>query len=77
MKMCMSVYGIDLLQNNLSMVQNSKNLCIYKRKYKDKLLDKINIKNKVIYLILYLLAWYNRRFCINMVTMNDYFILIL
>ena len=38
--MCMSVYGIDLLQNNLSMVQNSKNLCIYKRKYKDKLLAK-------------------------------------
>ena len=37
---CMSVYGIDLLQNNLSMVQNSKNLCIYKRKYKDKLLAK-------------------------------------
>ena len=28
MEMCMSVYGIDLLQNNLSMVQNSKNLCI-------------------------------------------------
>ena len=25
MKMCMSVYGIDLLQNNLSLVQNSKN----------------------------------------------------
>ena len=40
MKMCMSVYGIDLLQNNLSMVQNSKNLYIYKRKYKDKLLAK-------------------------------------
>ena len=40
MKMCMSVYGIDLLQNNLSMVQNSKKLCIYKRKYKDKLLAK-------------------------------------
>ena len=40
MKMCMSVYGIDLLQNSLSMVQNSKNLCIYKRKYKDKLLAK-------------------------------------
>ena len=37
--MCMSVYGIDLLQNTLSMVQNSKNLCIYK-KYKDKLLAK-------------------------------------
>ena len=28
MKMCMSVYGIDLLQQNLSMVQNSENLCI-------------------------------------------------
>ena len=40
LKMCMSVYGIDLLQNNLSMVQNSKYLCIYKRKYKDKLLAK-------------------------------------
>ena len=40
MKMCMFVYGIDLLQNNLSMVQNSKNVCIYKRKYKDKLLAK-------------------------------------
>ena len=38
--MCMSVYGIDLLQNNLSMVQNSNNLCIYKRKYKYKLLAK-------------------------------------
>ena len=40
MKMCMSVYGIDLLQKNISMVQNSDNLCIYKRKYKDKLLAK-------------------------------------
>ena len=38
MKMCMSVYGIDLLQKNISMIQNSENLCIYKRKYKDKLL---------------------------------------
>ena len=37
MKMCMSVYGIDLLQKNISMIQNSENLCIYKRKYKDKL----------------------------------------
>ena len=26
--MCMSVYGIDLLQKNISMVQNSDNLCI-------------------------------------------------
>ena len=40
MKMCMSVYGSDLLQKNISMVQNSDNLCIYKRKYKDKLLAK-------------------------------------
>ena len=40
MKMCMSVYGIDLLQKNISMVQNSDNLFIYKRKYKDKLLAK-------------------------------------
>ena len=31
--MCMSVYGIDI-----SMIQNSENLCIYKRKYKDKLI---------------------------------------
>ena len=38
MKMCMPVYGIDLLQKNISMIQNSENLCIYKRKYKDKLL---------------------------------------
>ena len=36
MKMCMSVYGIDLLQKNLSMVQNSESLYIYKRRYKDK-----------------------------------------
>ena len=40
MKMCMSVYDIDLLQKNISMVQNSDNLFIYKRKYKDKLLAK-------------------------------------
>ena len=40
MKMSMSVNGIDLLQKNLSMEQNSKNVCIYKRKYKDKLLAK-------------------------------------
>ena len=38
--MCMSVYGIDLLQKNISMVPNSDNLFIYKRKYKDKLLAK-------------------------------------
>ena len=38
MKMCMSVYGIDLLQKNIYMIQNNENLCIYKRKYKDKLL---------------------------------------
>ena len=37
MKMFMSVYGIDLLQKNKSMVQNTDNLCIYKTKYKDKL----------------------------------------
>ena len=37
--MCMSVYGIDLLQKNISMIQNSENFCIYKRKYKDKLID--------------------------------------
>ena len=42
MKMCMSVYGIDLLQKNISMVQNSDNLFIYKRKYKDNLLAKYN-----------------------------------
>ena len=35
----MSVYGIDLLQK-LSMVHNSEYLCIYKRKYKYKLLAK-------------------------------------
>ena len=40
MKMCMSVYGTDLLQNNLSMVQNSESLYIYKRRYKDNLLVK-------------------------------------
>ena len=40
MKMCMSLYGIDLLQKNLTMVKNNENLCIYKRKYKDKLLAK-------------------------------------
>ena len=40
MKMCKTVYGIDLLQKNISMVQNSDNLFIYKRKYKDKLLAK-------------------------------------
>ena len=40
MKMCMSVYGIDLLQKNISMVPNSDNLFICKRKYKDKLLAK-------------------------------------
>ena len=40
MKMCMSVYGIDLLQKNFSMVQNSESLYIYKRRYKDNLLDK-------------------------------------
>ena len=34
----MSVYGIDLLQKNISMIQNSENSCIYRRKYKDKLL---------------------------------------
>ena len=38
--MCMPVYGVDLLQKNLSMVQNSENLCIYKREYKDKLFAK-------------------------------------
>ena len=36
----MPVYGIDLLQKNLSMVQNNGNLCIYKWKYNDKLLAK-------------------------------------
>ena len=40
MKICMSVYGVDLLQNNRSMFQNSETLCIYKRKYKDNLLVK-------------------------------------
>ena len=40
MKMCMSVYGTDLLQKNLSMVQNSESLYIYKRRYKDNLLVK-------------------------------------
>ena len=40
MKMCMSVCGIDLLQRNLCIVQNSINLCIYKRKYTYKLLAK-------------------------------------
>ena len=34
------VYGIDLLQKNLSLVQNSKNVYIYKRNYEDKLLTK-------------------------------------
>ena len=38
--MCISVYGIDLLQKNLSMVQNSESLYIYKRRYKDNLLVK-------------------------------------
>ena len=38
MKMCMPVYGFDLLQKNISMVQNNENLCIYQRKYKYKLL---------------------------------------
>ena len=27
--MCMSIYGIDLLPKNISLVQNSENLCIY------------------------------------------------
>ena len=40
MKMCMSVYGIDLLQKNLSMVQNSESLYIYKRRYQDNRLVK-------------------------------------
>ena len=41
MKMCMSVYGIDLLQKNLSMVQTgSESLYIFKRRYKDNLLVK-------------------------------------
>ena len=40
MKISMSIYGIDLLQKNLSMVQNSKNLCIYKESIKIKLLAK-------------------------------------
>ena len=39
--MCMSVYGIDLLQKNLSMVQTgSESLYIFKRRYKDNLLVK-------------------------------------
>ena len=38
--MCMSVYGIDLLQKNVSMVQNSESLYFYKRRYKDNLLVK-------------------------------------
>ena len=38
--MCMSVYGIDLLQKNFSIVQNSISLYIYKRRYKDNLLVK-------------------------------------
>ena len=46
MEKCMSLYGIDLLQNYL---WYSKYLCIYKRKYKEKLLTKINIKNKAIF----------------------------
>ena len=33
-------WNIDLLQKNISMVQNSDNLFIYKRKYKDQLLAK-------------------------------------
>ena len=39
-KMCMSVYGVDLLQKNLSLIQNSDSLYIYKSKYKDELLSK-------------------------------------
>ena len=35
-----SVYGVDLLQKNLSIVQNSENFGMYKRMYKDKLLAK-------------------------------------
>ena len=34
MKMCISVYGIDLLQKNISMVQNSDNLFVYKESIK-------------------------------------------
>ena len=34
MKMCMSVYGIDLLQKNISMVQNSDNLLYIKESIK-------------------------------------------
>ena len=41
MKMCMSVYSIEFLQNNLSMVQNNENLCIYTRKFKNNLLSRI------------------------------------
>ena len=37
MKMCMPFYGIDLLQKNLSMLQNSESLYIYKRRFKDNL----------------------------------------
>ena len=36
----MSVYGMYLLQKNLSMLQNCESLYIYKRRFKDNLLDK-------------------------------------
>ena len=34
MKMCMSVYGIDLLQKNISMIQNSENYVYIKESIK-------------------------------------------
>ena len=54
MKMCMSVYGIDLLPKNLSMIQNSENLCI---KESIKINYSPNIKNKAIFHICDLLTW--------------------
>ena len=38
--MCMSFMVLIYYKKTISMVQNSDNLCIYKRKYKDKLLAK-------------------------------------
>ena len=40
-KMCMSVYGVDLLQKHLPLVENN-NLYTFKKKYKNRLLDNYN-----------------------------------
>ena len=37
-KMCMSIYGVELLQQILPLVQNCDKLYIFKRRYKEKLL---------------------------------------